>query len=130
MSEEDILRMSNAIVEAYVMTGSKLTVTKYVEPGLQGAATPTYAVSQAVLGLIEKDPNIRKEAREALFKQYNEQGLADQRTRDINGQLEQYADQAQQNVEAKVQAENAARKELREKYLEQLEAATVVNSAN
>ena len=126
MSEEDILRMSNAIVEAYVMKGSRLTITKYVEPGLQTASIPTYAVSEAVLTLIQNDPNIRDTAKVELFKQYTEQKLADQRTKDINGQLELYADEAKANIEARVQEENEARRELREKYLEQLSAAAAM----
>ena len=126
VSEEDILRMSNAIVETYVMTGSKLSITKYVEPGLQKASTPTYAVSEAVLTLIQNDPNIRNTAKTELFKQYTDQKLAEQRTKDINGQLEKYAEEAKQNIESRVQEENEARRELREKYLEQLSAAAAM----
>ena len=37
MSEEEILTMSNAIVEAYKIEGSKLYATKYTEAGLQEA---------------------------------------------------------------------------------------------
>ncbi len=123
MSEEETLTLSNAIVEAYIMTGSKLTVNLYVEPGLQEASIPTYAVSQDVLALIEKDPNIRQEAKQALFKQYNDQGLVNQRTNIINGQIQKYEDQLQGNIESRVQAENESRRELREKYLEELSAA-------
>ena len=126
MSEEDIVRMSNAIVEAYVMTGSKLSVTKYIEPGLQGAAIPTYVVSQAVYDLIQKDPNIKEEALNTLQAQYNNKRLVEQRTTNITGQLEKYAEEAKQNIESRVQEENEARRELREKYLEQLSAAAAM----
>ena len=49
MTEEEISTMSNAIVEAYIVTGSKLYANLYAEPGMQEEATPTYPVSRAVL---------------------------------------------------------------------------------
>ena len=123
LSEEEILTMSNAMVEAYQMTGSKLYVNLFVEPGVQGTATPTYAVSPAVLKLIENNPNIRNEAKQALFENYT-QAQVDQRTNDINSALNQYAEQAQTNIEEKVKEESEKRKALREKYLEELAGAT------
>lgn len=123
LTEEEILTMSNAIVEAYQMTGSRLYVNLYTEPGLQADAVPTYAVSQAVLKLIENNPNIRQTAKKALFDRYT-QAQVDERTSNINGALNQYAEQAQSNIEAKIQEENERRKELREKYLEELSGAT------
>lgn len=127
LSEEEILAMSNATVEAYQMTGSSLYVNLYVEPGLQTDATPTYAVSPAVLKAIENDPNIRQTAKKALFDNYT-QAQVDQRTNDINGALSQYAEKAQENIEAKVKEENEKRQELREKYLEQLSGTTTVTT--
>ena len=121
LTEDEILTMSNAIVEAYQMTGSKLYVTLYTEPGLQADATPTYAVSSAVWDLIQSNPNIRQEAKNALS--YT-QAQADQRTEHINSALQQYAEQAQSNIEQKVKEENEKRRELREKYLETLSATT------
>ena len=125
LSEEEILTMSNAIVEAYQMTGSKLYVNLYTEPGLQADATPTYAVSPAVLTLIENDPNIREVAKRELFNNYT-QAQVDERANNINSALNQYAEQAQSNIETRVREENEARQELRERYLEELESATGV----
>ena len=44
---------------------------KYTDPGMQTAATLTYAPSEVVLHTIEKDPNIVQEARNALITNYS-----------------------------------------------------------
>lgn len=66
MTEEDILTLSSAIVEAAQIEGARLYATKYVEPGLQEQADPTYAVNNAVLDAMNKDHNILVEAMETL----------------------------------------------------------------
>jgi hypothetical protein len=58
LSEEEILRMSAAIVDAGLYTGSGLMVTKYIEPTMQEASIITYTPSLHILSLIEEDPNI------------------------------------------------------------------------
>lgn len=128
MTEEELLTMSNAIVEAYIMTGSKLAVNLYVEPGLQEAATPTYVVSQTVYSLIQSDPNIEQRAKAELANRYaaNNNALATQRANEINSELGQYGEQALSNIEQKIQQENTARQELRERYLQELSTATGV----
>ena len=120
LSQEEILTMSNAIVEAYIMSGSKLYVDLYVEPGMQNAATPTYAVSQEILSLIENDPNIRQTAKLTLFNNYNTQAMVNQRQNVINAELEKNS----KDIESKIQEENTQRKELREKYLQELAEAS------
>lgn len=87
LSEEEVLTMENAIVEAYQITGSKLYALEYVEPGMQGALTPTYPVSQATLTIIQNTPNIVQEAKDAIFARYNDQGQVDQRVNHINSLL-------------------------------------------
>ena len=72
LREDEILLMSNAIVESYIIPGAKLYVTAYVEPGLQDAATPTYIPSNEVIGVINRDPNIIQKAKEELKKQQDE----------------------------------------------------------
>ncbi len=42
LTEDEILNMSCAIVEAFQIPGSKLYATKYTEPGMQDAATPKH----------------------------------------------------------------------------------------
>ena len=71
LSEEEILMMSCAIVESYEMNGAKLYATRYVEPGLQAAATPTYVPNDETRALIERDPNIVEEAKNQLLQTLN-----------------------------------------------------------
>jgi hypothetical protein len=56
--EEEILRMSAAIVDAGLYQGSKLITTKYIEPRIQNASEVNYVPSLQVLSLIESNPNI------------------------------------------------------------------------
>lgn len=67
LREEETLMMSCAIVEAYKMNGAKLYTARYVEPGIQDAATPTYVPNTETLALIERDPNIVQEAKNELL---------------------------------------------------------------
>ena len=71
LTEEEILMMSCAIVEAYQMNGAMLYTTKYVEAGIQEAATVTYVPNDEVRALIERDPNIVQEAKNALLTTLN-----------------------------------------------------------
>lgn len=72
LSEEEILMMSCAIVESYQMNGAMLYATRYVEPGIQDAATPTYLPNDETILLINSDPNIVQEAKNELITRYNE----------------------------------------------------------
>lgn len=112
MSEGDILMMESAIVEAYIMTSSKLYAIQYVEPGNQAASVATYTPTEAVKSLIEVNPNIVDTARTALISRYDEgmRGL-------INGQKNNYASEQQENLETKLQEEIENAKAAREAYL-------------
>ncbi len=66
MNEDEILRMSSAMVDAYTTTGAKIYTTKYVEENIQEEATPNYPVKAAVLDLINADPNIVEQAETTL----------------------------------------------------------------
>lgn len=71
LSEGEILTMNAAIVDAYRIEGCKFYALKYTDPGMQAAATLTYVPSQTIIALVEKDPNIVKEAHNALINNYN-----------------------------------------------------------
>lgn len=58
LDEEELLRMSAAIVDAGLYAGSSLMVTRYIEPSIQEASVITYTPSLPILSLIEEDPNI------------------------------------------------------------------------
>lgn len=66
MNEEEILRMTSAIIDAYTTTGCRIYTTKYVESNLQGEAIPNYPVKATTLDLINSDPNILTKAIETL----------------------------------------------------------------
>lgn len=66
MNEEEILRMSSAIVDAGMVDGSKLYAVTYVAPDIQDEAHKTYPVNNEVLELILSDPNIVEKAVETL----------------------------------------------------------------
>ena len=70
LTEEEILTMSNAIVESYISGGSLLEAVKYETPGIQKASTPTYNVSPDVYNLITTNPNIKNDAIQALNARY------------------------------------------------------------
>lgn len=67
LGEEDILRVSSAIVDAYLHEGSKLYTVVYVKPNIQKAAQITYPVNGEVLKLINENPNILLEAKSNLL---------------------------------------------------------------
>ncbi|OWA37350.1 hypothetical protein B9G55_04625 [Saccharibacillus sp. O16] len=71
MDEQEILRMSSAIVDAYLNDASIYAVT-YVEPGLQRAAIVTYPANASVLDLIDNDPNIIERAKTELERRMRE----------------------------------------------------------
>ncbi len=118
VTEEEILLMSNAIVEAYWATGSQLYATTYVEPGLQESATPTYLPSDKVINLMNSDPNILTVAKNELFTRYNSNASAIRGN--IVSNLNANAEKGQDNVSTKVQEEINKAKEERQAYLESL----------
>ena len=112
MSEGDIVMMESAIVEAYIMTASKLYVTQYIEPGNQEAAIATYTPTDEVKALIERNSNIVDEARTILLQRFNS-GIRDL----TNTQRNSYSATQQENLETKLQEEIENAKAAREAYL-------------
>lgn len=117
LTEDEILMMESAIVEAYIMTASKLYVVQYVEPGMQGAAIKTYTPTNEVQRLIEANGNIKQEARNALASRF------DQNMRGyINNAEGAYEENRQTNLETGIQKEIEDAKAAREAYLSGLES--------
>lgn len=112
LSEGEILMMESAIVEAYIMSASKLYAIQYVEPGMQEAATKTYTPTTAVQGLIERNTNIVTEAKNGLMNKFN----ADIRTW-TDTEVNNYASDKQGNIEAGLKEEVENAKAAREAYL-------------
>ena len=119
MNEEEILVMTNAIVEYYIMAGSRLYATTYTDPGAQEAATPTYFPSNQVIDLInsEKDVNIT-----ALASGRYTDAIRNMR-KSINTQRNKYSDTELENLEAKLQEEIESLKESRQAYFGVLDSA-------
>ena len=123
MSEDEILTMSNAIVEAYMINGSKLYATKYADAGNQEAAKPTYPVNGEVAKLIESDENILTEALNALRSRYNR----DVRENYINPTISSQED-AKGNEQTKMQQSITNSQSTREEYLQSLNGGATSTS--
>ncbi len=118
MYEQESLVMSNAIVEAYMMPGSKLYATTYVEPGIQANAIPTFVPRAEVINLMNSDPNIVAEARQELAARYS--NLMIRREQDINSQINAVGEDAKANLESNVEQEITRSKEARKEYIDSL----------
>ena len=118
VSEEEILTMSNAIVEAYIMEGSLLYATTYVDAGMQNASIPTYIVSQNVISLMNSDPNITSTAMNELSQRYTESARNQRGV--INAAINGYAENALTNVETNLAEEIEKQKAARQQYVDGL----------
>lgn len=120
--EDEILTMSNAIVEAYIMEGSLLYATTYSDAGMQGSATPTFVAKNSVINLMNTDPNITATAKSALVARYSEDA---RRQRDvINQAVNNYQDNALSNVEQHIEEEVQKQQAARQEYIDALGATT------
>ena len=124
LAEEETLAMSNAIVEAYMINGSKLYAAKYTDAGNQDAATPTYPVNGEVARLIENDPNIVKTALNELRSRYNR----DIRENYINSTISSQQD-GSENEKTKMQESITNSQTSREQYLQSLSSGTSTTSS-
>ena len=113
--EDEILLMSNAIVEAYIMEGAELYATTYVDAGMQDSSSLTYVASQDVINLLNVDPNITAEAKSALAQRYSDETRAQRSA--INKDLENYTDDAKTNIEAGVSESIEKQKTARADYV-------------
>ena len=118
MSEDEILSLSCAIVEAYKIEGSKLYAIKYTDAGLQQASSPTYVVNNEVANLMDTDPNIVDKAKNALSARYNSNNLKSMREQFINSSLSQNGDN--EGYKTKMEESITSTQETRQKYLQSL----------
>lgn len=119
MYEEEIELMSNAIIEYYTMTGSKLYATTYTDPGMQTASTGTYVPNEEVANLISRNPNIKGYLNSDRYSD----SLKAIRNSNIKAELNKYTDSALSNIESKIQDEIENLKESREAYFGAANAA-------
>lgn len=123
LAEEETLSLSNAIVEAYMINGSKLYAAKYTDAGNQDAAKPTYPVNGEVAKLIESDPNILDKALNELRSRYNR----DIRENYINSAIRSQ-EGASENEESKMQESITNSQTSREQYLQSLSGGATTST--
>lgn len=109
LAEDEILKMSAAIIENYQIKGSKLYATRYVEAGMQSASTETYIPNDEVISLIKDDAN-------ALDKAVA--GIQKRQRNAINQALRNHGDE--DSVGDSMEEDSATSREARKEYLESL----------
>lgn len=127
LSEDESIAMSSAIIELYQLKAVEMYVSRYTDPGMQVAATPTYPVSSEALNLMSSNPNIVDEAKAAIASRYNR----DLRENYINNQINSVdSDERKSNLESSVEQHITQQKELRQQYLQSLEDAAAAADAS
>ena len=124
LSEDEILHMSCAIIDAYKINGAKLYVTKYTEAGMQEAATPTYPANENTTALLQSDPNILEKAMNEIKARYSQTNGASLRNNYINGVINSQGEQGQSNLETNMGESITNSKNSRKEYLESLSGIT------
>ena len=120
LSEGEILMMSNAIVEAYMMEGSRLYLTRYVEPGMQAGAITTYVPNGEVQNLIAQNPNIVNEAKQELINRIN--NYAGLNRTNINDELNTIDPEDRTDaVTSGTTTENSDAQDARQSYLDSMQ---------
>lgn len=122
LSEEETLLVSNAIIDACRIVGSKLYVTRYTEPGIQKASEATFPANKDVMALINANPNIVEEARQALWARYNDGDGVNQRNNVINSAITNAGEQGTQNLQTKMEDSIVNSQTRRKEYLDSLTA--------
>ena len=124
MSEDEILHMSCAIIDAFQINGAKLYATKYTEAGMQAAATPTYPINESTSRLLESDPNILERAMQEIRARYNNNNGATLRNDYINNAINAQGDQTATNIQTNMEESITNSQNSRKEYLDSLSAAT------
>ena len=58
LSEEEINRLSSAIIDTFTVSGTKMYCTTYVAPSVQEASVPNYLVRNETIDVLAKNPNL------------------------------------------------------------------------
>ena len=125
MNEFELELLNSAIVESYIIEGAKLYAIEYVEPGLQKAATSTYAAGQDTLTLMQNNPNIIDEALTQYnsYAQFYTPEVAAKRVNAFETALQANADNRAGLVSTGNAAEVQAVQSAREEYISALEGS-------
>ena len=119
VDEIEILTMNNAIIEAWMLEGTKLYAIEYVEPGLQEQATSTFPISQKTANYINANPNAIGKAIEELNNRYTNE-LKSQRTDVIDSALGQFEMDRNSLVETGTNKEIQDTQKARDEYVKAL----------
>lgn len=68
LTEDELLRLNGAVVDAAIKPGAKIYTTVYVQPELQDASKVTYTPNADVISVIAESPNIVNESAKELSK--------------------------------------------------------------
>ncbi len=118
LTENEIITMNSAIVDAYKSLGATLKVVTYTEAGMQDAATPTYVPTGEVMELINSDPNIVQKAKNELVQRY--MSSQDKVRGTINSTINSSGEEGQENLKTKIEESVTNSKDNRKKYLDSL----------
>ena len=118
LTEDEIITMNSAIVDAYKSLGATLKVVTYTEAGMQDAATPTYVPTGEVMELINSDPNIVQKAKNELVQRY--MSSQDKVRGTINSTINSSGEEGQENLKTKIEESVTNSKDNRKKYLDSL----------
>ena len=109
LTEDEILMMSSAIIESYIMKASDLSAVQYVEAGIQTGATPTYSVNPEVYQLIQS--NYQKGINIEDYAKINSSYSSELRST-IEQELSEYATSELTNVEEGIKGQKEKAMEL------------------
>ena len=137
LSEDETLHMSCAIIEAAQVKGAKLYATKYTEAGMQKASIPTFPVNDKTSDLLQTDPNVLEKAMNELNARYSADKNGDGRTdlpasrnNGINSVIDSQGEEAQSNLETKMEESITNSKNSRKEYLDSLAGGTTTTTTS
>lgn len=133
LTEDEILTMNGAIVDAYLSESSQLRATVYTNPLMQDAVEETYPVPTDIFTQITYNPNIINEAKNALIERWRTSNdLADGRTdfqvkrAEIDNSYTVTPDQRNDKIQSGYEQENTDQATRRSDYVSSLEGSGMV----
>lgn len=136
MTEDEILTMNSAIVDAYLSETSQLRATIYTNPLMQEAMDQTYPVSTDIFSLITSNPNIVNEAKNALIERWSKSSeLAPGRTdfqvrrTDIDNSVTVVGDERAEKIKEGYDTEAADISTMRADFVTGLEGTGMVGTS-
>lgn len=130
LTEDEILHMSCAIIDAYQVKGAKIYATKYTDAGMQEAATATFPINKSTFQLLSSDPNILGKAKNEIVARYNETGGTTLRNDYINSEIDKQGEETTSNIETSMQESITNSKNSRKEYLDSLSATPTTSDSD